>query len=596
MPTPRLRVSACALFIIAICLTGAARTGLSYERPNLLVILTDDQGWGDLSAHGNTNLATPRIDSLAHDGAQFLNFYVCPVCSPTRAEFLTGRYHPRGGVSSTSTGGERLDLDEQTISQLFQRAGYATGAFGKWHNGTQWPYHPNARGFDEYYGFCSGHWGHYFDAPLEHNGQPVRGQGFIADDFTNHAISFIEQHRHEPFFCYLPFNTPHSPMQVPDQFYEKFNRADLKLRHEGMQTEDLDHTRAALAMCENLDGNIGRVLDKLDELKLADRTIVVYFHDNGPNGWRWNGGLKGRKASTDEGGVRSPLFVRWKGHIEPGLQLAHPVGAIDLLPTLADLAGLAERPSKPLDGASQAAWLTGKSDQPAPARRLFSHWAGKVSVRDEQFRLDDDDKLFDLLADPGQTRDVTAEYPKRAAELKKAVADWRDTVLAELTTPDRRPFNVGYREAPLTQLPARDGVAQGGITRSARAPNCSFFTNWKSADDRITWDLEVATAGRYEATLHYTCPAEDVGSTVELSFGDHRAVAKITAAHDTPLVGAAEDRVPRQGESYVKDFATMSLGTIELPANCGELTLRAIDVAGKNVADVRGVSLKLIED
>ncbi len=295
-------------------------TAAAAEHPNVVVILADDQGWGDLSIHGNTNLATPNIDSLAHDGALFEHFYVCPVCSPTRAEFLTGRYHVRGGVFSTSTGGERLDLDETTIGETFQKAGYATGAFGKWHNGTQYPYHPNARGFGEYYGFCSGHWGHYFNPILEHNGKTVRGTGFIADDLTDHALAFIDGHRDEPFFCYLPFNTPHSPMQVPDRFYEKFAEADLKMRHDGRQEEDLAMTRAALAMCENIDWNVGRVLEKLDQLKLADNTIVLYFSDNGPNSWRWNDGMKGRKGSTDEGGVRSPLVIRWPGHIKPGLR------------------------------------------------------------------------------------------------------------------------------------------------------------------------------------------------------------------------------------------------------------------------------------
>ena len=141
------------------------------ERPNVLVVLTDDQGWGDLSLNGNSNLATPHIDSLATDGAKFERFYVCPVCSPTRAEFLTGRYHVRGGVYSTSAGGERLDLDEVTVADVFRGAGYGTGAFGKWHNGMQYPYHPNGRGFDEYYGFCSGHWGNYFSPLLERNGE-----------------------------------------------------------------------------------------------------------------------------------------------------------------------------------------------------------------------------------------------------------------------------------------------------------------------------------------------------------------------------------------------------------------------------------------
>src|SRR5688572_18353146 len=289
-------------------------------RPNVVVILTDDQGWGDLSASGNTDLSTPNIDSLAAGGVSLDRFFVCAVCSPTRAEFLTGRYHPRGGVRGVSTGGERLDLDERTIADVFKAAGYATGAFGKWHNGTQYPYHPRGRGFDEYYGFTSGHWGTYFDPPLDHNGELVRGKGFIVDDLTDRAMAFMEASARSgrPFFCYVPYNTPHSPMQVTDRFWERFAKADLPMRGVNPRQEDLGHTRAALAMCENVDWNVGRMLAKLEDLKLARDTIVVYFHDNGPNGGRWNGGMRGRKGSVDEGGVRSPLLVRWPGKIPAG--------------------------------------------------------------------------------------------------------------------------------------------------------------------------------------------------------------------------------------------------------------------------------------
>src|SRR5262249_21338105 len=206
------------------------------------------------------NLNTPNVDSLARDGALFERFYVCPVCSPTRAEFLTGRYHPRGGVYDVSVGGERLNLDEKTIADAFKAAGYATGAFGKWHNGSQSPFPPKGRGFGEFLGFPSGPWGGFLSPAVGHNGRPVRGNGYITDDLTDHGLAFIEQHRGQPFFCYLPYNTPHSPMQVPDRFYEKFKAADLKLRYAGTQAENLGHTRAALAMCENIDWNVGRVL------------------------------------------------------------------------------------------------------------------------------------------------------------------------------------------------------------------------------------------------------------------------------------------------------------------------------------------------
>ncbi|HTI50807.1 MAG TPA: arylsulfatase [Planctomycetaceae bacterium] len=595
---------ACRHVLISACVFAAGTTPVLHSaaagssdpirRPNVIVMLADDQGWGDLSVHGNRNLVTPNIDSLARDGALFERFFVSPVCSPTRAEFLTGRWHPRGGVWSTSTGGERLDLNEKTIADTFQAAGYATGAFGKWHNGSQYPYHPNARGFSEYYGFCSGHWGDYFNPPLEHNGKLIRGEGYITDDLTTHALAFIEKNARKPFFCYLPFNTPHSPMQVPNRFWDKFKDAKLELRYEGTEREDPAMTRAALAMCENIDVNVGRVLQKLDELQLAENTIVLYFSDNGPNSWRWNGGMKGRKGSTDEGGVRSPLLVRWPGSIRPGTRIPHIAAAIDLLPTLAELTGIPVVSEKPLDGISVAPLLRGTATA-WPDRMIFSHWAGKVSVRTQELRLDAAGKLFDMTVDPGQTRDLARERPAVAARLIAAINDWKRDVLAELPTgeSDQRSFPVGFPEFPTTILPARDGVATGGIRRSSNAPNCSFFTNWTSLDDRIRWEVEVATTGRYEAVVYYTCVAENLGSTIELRFNDSRIRTKVTEAHDPPLVGADHDRVPRVGESYMKDFRPLRLGEFRLEAGRGALTLQAIDIPGKQVIDVRAVVLTL---
>lgn len=561
-------------------------------RPNVLVILADDQGWGDLSLHGNTNLRTPNLDRLGREGALFQYFYVQPVCSPTRAEFLTGRYHPRGGVWDVTRGGERLNLDEYTIAQVFHKAGYATGVFGKWHNGSQYPYHPLARGFEEFYGFTSGHWGIYFDPPLEHNGQCIRGQGYIADDLTERAMRFIEGHRGRPWFCYLAFNIPHSPFQVPDRFYNRFRDAAIAMRYEGPQREDLAATRAALAMCENIDWNVGRLLEALERLGLRESTVVLYFSDNGPNSWRWNGGMRGRKGSTDEGGVRSPCLLRWPGHIRPATRIDRIAAAIDLLPTLAELAGIELNPPKPLDGKSLAPLLLGQAPE-WPDRMLFAHWAGRVSVRTQRFRLDDRGRLYDITQDPGQRKDISAQEPQVVEELRAAVQRFRNEVLPK--GPDTRPFPVGYRQFPVTWLPARDGQPKGGVRRSAQAPNCSFLTNWTRPDDAMTWDVEVHTAGRYEATLYYTCPAGQTGATIQLSLGDRRVRCKLTEPFDPPLRGAEFDRVPRQGESYVKDFKPLVLGTLELPAGRGTLELRALEVPGRQVADVRMLTLRLIE-
>src|SRR5262249_39973076 len=190
------------------------------------------------------------------------------------------------------------------------------------------------------------------------------------------------------------------------------------------QKEDLAMTRAALAMCENIDGNVGRVLRKLDELKLAEQTIVLYFSDNGPNSWRWNGGMKGRKGSTDEGGVRAPLLVRWPGHIKPGTRAAPTAAAIALLPTLADLAGVKVVGDKPLDGVSVAPLLRGKAGD-WPDRMLFSHWNGSVSVRTQQYRLDATGRLYDLTKDPGQERDLAQDQPEVATRLAEAAPRWQ---------------------------------------------------------------------------------------------------------------------------------------------------------------------------
>lgn len=582
----------CSFLLVLLAFAFAGSKQCFARQPNIIVILTDDQGWGDLSLNGNTNLSTPNIDSIARDGASFDRFYVCPVCSPTRAEFLTGRYHSRSSVYSTSAGGERMDLDETTIADTFKAAGYATAAFGKWHNGMQYPYHPNGRGFDYFYGFCSGHWGHYFSPMLERNGQLTRGNGFVIDDFTNEAMQFIEQNRAKPFFVYLPYNTPHSPMQVPDRFWEKFKDHDLPMRHRDNR-ENMPHSRAALAMCENIDWNVGRLLKQLDALNLAEDTVVCFFHDNGPNGNRWNGGMKGRKGSTDEGGVRSPLLMRWPNEIRRGRKVTQIAHAIDLLPTLADLAGVALQSTKRLDGTSLKPLLT--QDNPSwPDRQIVSVWNNKLSVRTQRYRLDFRGQLFDITKDPEQRSPIT-DQPDLLARLNRDAQAWREELNPlDRTHRDLRPFLVGHPNYKYTQIPARDGKAHGNIKRSNRFPNCSFFSNWTSPDDKITWNVEVPADGTFDVELYYTCPASDVGSTIELSFNDSKIQTKITEAHDPPLVGAAEDRSVRT-ESYVKDFKPLHMGRLHLKSGSGELTLAATEIPKSQVMDFRLLMFTRVE-
>ena len=557
-------------------------------QPNVVVILTDDQGWGDLSVNGNTNLATPNIDSLARDGATLEHFYVCQVCAPTRAEFLTGRYYPRTGVSGVSRGQGRLNADETTIADLFKAGGYATGAFGKWHNGTQPPYHPNDRGFDEYYGFTSGHWGHYFSPPLDHNGRRVRGQGFIVDDFTAHALAFIEANRQRPFFCYIPFNTPHSPMMVPDRFYAKFDGKEPDMRHRDPDKEDVMMTRAALALCENIDWNVGRILRKLDDLELRENTIVIYFSDNGPNSYRFNGGMKGRKGSIDEGGLHSPFFIRWPGRIRAGATCPEIAGAIDLLPTLADLAGVTATSGKPRDGRSLRSLLLEEDSEWEP-RLLFATKKNQVSVRTQRFRLDAAGRLFDIAVDRGQTIDVADRHPELAAELRGQAKRHAQEMQRHFEANANRPFTVGYGAS--TTLPARDGVEHGTIQRSSKAPNNSFFTHWTRLEDSITWNVDVGKSGDYEAVVYYTCAAGDEGATLQLSVeGGDSVRAKVVDVFDPPLYDKPKERVEKS-HYFVKDFKPLSLGTLRLEKGRGTLRLSALDIMGERVIDVHSLEL-----
>lgn len=582
------------VLILCVFLSACNLNEAKKTLPNVVIILSDDQGWGDFSFTGNSNLATPNIDKLASDGAVFENYYVQPVCSPTRAELLTGRYHLRGGVYSTSAGGERLDLDETTIAEVFQQAGYATAAYGKWHNGMQPPYHPNSRGFDDYYGFCSGHWGDYFSPMLEHNGKIVKGDGFLVDDLTDHGIEFIETNKDNPFLLYLPFNTPHSPMQVPDKWWKRFEDMPLEMHAADTTKENPVFTRAALAMCENIDWNVGRIVKKLEDLGIDDNTIVLYFNDNGPNSWRWNGGMKGRKGSTDEGGVRTPLFVKWPAEINKGIVVEQISSVTDLLPTLLDLTNVSYKFTKPLDGLSLKPLLT-EANPEWNDRIIYNAWRNKVSVRNQTYRLDNEGALFDIEKDRIQQNNLADQLPEIQHALKEARAAFIEDVVAELPTKDLREFPLGHPGATYTQIPARDGKAHGNIQRSNRYPNCTFFTNWISQNDSISWPVEVIKEGAFEVTLYYTCPKGDEGSQFELSMGEHQLKAKIETAFDPPLRGMENDRIGYRGESYVKDFKPLNLGIIHLDKGSGKLVLQAIEKPGKTVMDVRLLMFKRIE-
>lgn len=585
-----------AELLIGFCLLGGQVLAENTSRhPNVIVILSDDQGWGDLGFTGNKFVKTPNIDRIAKEGVSFDNFYVCPVSSPTRAEFLTGRYHVRCGVSSVSEGGERINLDERTIADYFHSAGYATGCFGKWHNGSQYPYHPNARGFDEFYGFCSGHWGNYWSPILEENGHIVRGEGFIADDLTNHAISFIRSNKDKPFFVYLPYNTPHSPMQVPDSWWNKVKNRQLEQYGLIPSKEDTVFTKSALAFAENIDWNIGRIYECLSELKLEEETIILYFSDNGPNSNRWNGGMRGQKGSVDEGGVRSPLCIRWPGKINNG-KITQLSGAVDLLPTLLNLSGICFHSEKPLDGIDLSSLLLGESNN-EKERVIFSYWAKKIGVRKGNYVMDDSFRLYRTDLDRGQHYDISGSEKEILSEIKALRKMFQEDIMSGFSYDDTRPFTIGDKREYSSKLPARDARILGNIERSNKYPNCSFFTNWCSTDAKIIWNVDVLDSGNYEVILHYTCDAMNIGSEVVLRNEQTSEMLTfcLTEVNDEPMLGADLDRVPR-AESYVKGFKPYPVGKIHLSKGKANLVMQAKNIPGNEVMNFWLLELKLVNN
>ena len=275
-------------------------------------------------------------------------------------------------------------------------------------------------------------------------------------------------------------------MQIPDTYWSRFE--DKSTHAPPRPRKNLDHTRAALAMCENITGMLDVYSSCLISF-LGRGHIVVFFCDNGPNGNRWNGGMKGRKGSTDEGGVRSPLFIRWPGKIPAGKRMAHIASVIDLMPTLAELAGIQLQTAEPLDGMSLASWLT-RPSTPFPDRLIFSHWNNKVSVRNQRFRLDHTTRLYDMWEDPTQQKDVSSQFPEISQHLSQAAEEWRTSVLKDLKAKDR-PFTIGDPHHLQTLLPVRDARATGQIQRSNRFPNDAYFTEWHRTEDEIHWPVEV---------------------------------------------------------------------------------------------------------
>ncbi|HEX4131929.1 MAG TPA: arylsulfatase [Pirellulales bacterium] len=445
-------------------LTGQSMAALP-SRPNIILVMTDDQGYGELSCHGNPILKTPHLDAFAAQSVRFNDFQVSPTCSPTRASLMTGRHEFRSGITHTIDERERMSLSAVTIAQMLKDAGYATAIFGKWHLGDEAPYQPGRRGFDEvfihgaggigqtYPGSCGDAPGNsYFNPAILHNGVFEKTEGFCTDVFFRQATKWIDARRHEPqpFFVYLCTNAPHGPMICP----EKYSKPYLD---QGLSKDEA----AYYGMIANIDEDFGKLMRQLDDWHLSEKTLVIFMTDNGhPMQRLYNAGMHGAKGTPYEGGTHVPAFWRWTGVLEPRDcdQLA---AHIDIFPTFAELAGATIPPGLKLDGRSLVPLLENPA-APWPDRMLFvnvARWPrghsaeakyAKAAVRTNRWRLVKNSELYDIKHDPGETKNVIAEHPDVAARLRAAYDQWWDEVIPatkeneNATGPDVNPFAALY--------------------------------------------------------------------------------------------------------------------------------------------------------
>jgi len=430
-------------------LAGCGEPKGASRPPNVIVILTDDLGYGDLCSWGCPDGITPNIDSIAGGGMRFTSGYVtAPVCSPSRAGLMTGRYQQRFGHEYNAGSVdrcERLSLGTATteilLPQLLSQAGYATGMVGKWHLGSRPQFHPMARGFDEFFGFLHGSnlYLEPLDRPDAHfaasarenftrqrkelnpilrGTEPVQEPAYLTDAFTREALAFIDHHRHEPFFLYVPYNAPHTPLQVTSKYYDRFGHIADE-RH-----------RVYSAMVNAVDDGVGAILGKLKDSGLEEDTMVVFLSDNGCALYTEacsNDPLLGGKGFHFEGGVRVPFAVRWPGHVAPGQVIDTPVSALDIFPTVLELAGGHPPTDRPIDGVSLVPLLDGDADF-RPHETLVWRSGANYAVRKGHWKLVSMNRkstfLFDLSSDPGERHDLAAQKPEVVHGLDEAYRVW----------------------------------------------------------------------------------------------------------------------------------------------------------------------------
>ncbi len=476
------------------------------DRPNVILIVTDDQGYGDMACHGNPWLKTPHLDRMHAESVRLEDYHVDPVCTPTRAALMTGRHTLRVGAWAVTEGRQLLNPDETTMAQVFADSGYQTGMFGKWHLGDTYPYAPRFRGFQDVVCHRAGgideignpKGNSYFDDTLFRNGKPEKFEGYCTDIFFREATRFVTTHKDTPFFVYLPLNAMHSPFTVAEKYWKRF--AD---------TGHPDKRAKFYGMIENFDENLGRLLDTLTELAIDKNTLVIFMSDNGTAAGEFNAGMRAKKGSVYEGGHRVACFAHWTDTLQPGMEIQELTAHFDWLPTLIDLCHLKPPRNVAFDGRSLAPLLREEkiewpdrtiiverqADQLTKASRVPQR--GKkypqFAVLTERWRFVNGG-LFDIVADPGQTKNLTPTHPKVAEKLYQTYAQHFAEVTSHRGAYTR--FYLGAEEEPDTTFTVRDWHPTEGRV---------IWKKTQLSDDHLYingfWAIDVRTAGRYKITL-----------------------------------------------------------------------------------------------
>ncbi len=436
-----MRLGLVAAVLVAATVAADVVTAAQPPRPNVVIILADDLGYGDLGFQGGKDIPTPNLDKLAAQSTRCSSGYVsCPYCSPTRAGLLTGRYQQRFGHEFNPGGVENaqetfgLSLEEKTIAERLKPAGYTTALFGKWHLGYAKKFQPNSRGFDEFFGFLGGAHSYFSTVksndPLQRGYDPIEEPAYLTDAIAREAESFIDRNKEKPFLLYVAFNAVHNPQHAKPEHLEQFK---------GIADE---RRRTYAGMLTAMDEGIGKVLGKLDEAGLDKNTLVFFISDNGgpeANG-STNGPLNGQKATTWEGGIRIPYLVRWTGKLPAGAEFAHPVIQLDVTPTILAATGVSVPDADKLDGVNLLPYLAGEN-KAAPHERLYWRFGPQIALREGDWKLvkvrgDTQPRLYNLKDDIGETKDLASVQPDRVKSLQAAWDEWNATLIAPKWVPN----------------------------------------------------------------------------------------------------------------------------------------------------------------